>query len=221
MFRSSLAAVARQTAKQATQQSGRRFNSSHAAPKSGDAKWALSAVAVTVPALAYLLAPASKKADAHKAVHVAQAKVGLKTEEEAEDAIKEIGDEVHGPESRSDPARLGKSQDPAEQAKQASKTSSKPNSNKEGLSSGDIKAKQGGISNTETKHKVSVVTKDGENPTAKSQETINPSAPRGKEKHGRSATPAKEEEEEEDDDEDEEEDEEDDDEEEEEEENKK
>ncbi|ORY86133.1 hypothetical protein BCR37DRAFT_205090 [Protomyces lactucae-debilis] len=220
MFRRSLSATRQHLAaatKQTSRQSSKRFNSSHAAGKSGDAKWALGAVAVTVPALAYLLAPPGKKADAHKAVHTAQAKVGLKTDEERDAAIEKVGDEVHGPQSRSDPAKHEQAQSQSDQAKtESGKSQSQAKENT--VSSGDIKAKQSGISNTETKHKVDTVTKDGENPSAKSQETIDPTKPRGQEKKGPSK-PAPKAEEEEDDDE-EEDDEEDDDEEDEEEEKK-
>lgn len=152
------------------------------------------------------LSPPDKKAQAHKVAHVAAAHAGVsgKTPEEAAESVP---DEVHGPSSNA--SQEGKSQTPESQRKQSADTAHLSNSEsaKAGNASvdhqgkgkesgegrevgattptgGDIGSKQSGLSNTQTKHMVPAVIKDGENPTAKSSNTVAPHNPRGQEKEG-------------------------------------
>ncbi|BFZ54137.1 hypothetical protein PYCC9005_001169 [Savitreella phatthalungensis] len=211
MFRP-LINTARRTAVQASRRHA--SSSSHGeATIGGDTKWLMGAVAVTVPSLAYLLSPPEKKASAHKAAHAAAASAGLHpTASSAEEAAAKIPDAVHGPSSRTDREAQGTSQTPASQRDQAASQPGSSNSGsakagnaitrlegerkdggegrEAGVTSptgGDIGSKQSGLSNTQTKHMVPAVIKDGENPVAKSQNTIDPHAPRGQEKDGRKA----------------------------------
>lgn len=151
----------------------------------------IASVAITVPALGYLLAPPEKKGDAHKALHATAAQIGIKTEdpEEAEDAQP---DERNGPDSRSPNSE--QQQSPESHRQQAAETTSgkarngddKPGrepgaTNPDG---GDIGSKQSGLSNTETKHMVPGVSKEGEGQSVKSSNTVEPRNARGSEKAG-------------------------------------
>ena len=172
--------VARRSTIQASRNATKRFNSS--TPKeSGDTKWAIGAVAVTVPALGYLLSPPEKKAHAHKAVHQAASSTGI-IEEKDED---EHATEIHGPDSRASAESQGNSQTPQEHRDQAARQPTKQAKSDPSASNGDVYSKQEGLSNTETKHHLSVVHTDGENPTAKASATVDPHRERGKEKEGR------------------------------------
>lgn len=179
---------ARRTAVNAARQT--RFNSSSSSSAGGDTRWMIASAAITIPALGYLLAPPDKKAQVHKKAHAAAADVGLK-EAEPEEAAAAVPDEHHGPDSRS--SHSEKEQSPESKREQASKVSTpaKSGDDKPGRedgatkpSGGDIGSKQSGLSNTQTKHMVPAVIKEGENPSAKSGETIEPRNSRGTEKDG-------------------------------------
>lgn len=188
MFRPALNAAKRSAVRSARQI---RLNSSKASTAGGDTKWAIGSVAVTVPALAYLLAPPEKKGDAHKVLHATAAQVGIKTEdpEEAEDAQP---DERNGPDSRS--PNPEQSQSPESKREQSASTVAGKDINgddKAGRepgatqpSGGEIGSKQSGLSNTETKHMVPGVQKEGQGQSVKSSNTIEPRNARGKEKAG-------------------------------------
>lgn len=185
---------ARQTIPRAARQSS-RFNSSHAsgaaAGGGGDTIWALVSVGVTVPALGYLLAPPSQKAKAHKVVHAKAAEIGI-TDKEPEEAEDDISDERNGPDSRAHQKEQQQSPESMRtQARDNTSGSAKSGDDKAGRedgatkpTGGDIQSKQSGLSNTETKHMVPAVHKDGENPTAKSGNTVEPRNSRGTEKDG-------------------------------------
>lgn len=182
-----------QSARQNVVRAGRqtRFNSSSASAKGGDTRWMIASVAVTVPALGYLMAPPSQKAQAHKAVHVKAAEIGI-TDKDPQEAEDDIPDEHYGPDSRA--KQKGQQQSPAskrEQAKENTSGSAKSGDDKAGREDGatkpdggDIGSKQSGLSNTTTKHMVPATIVDGENPTAKSGNTIEPRNSRGTEKDG-------------------------------------
>lgn len=151
----------------------------------------IASIAVTVPALGYLLAPPAQKAQAHKAVHAKAAEVGL-TDKEPEEAEDAIPDEHHGPDSRSQAKEQQQTpQSKRDQAKENTSTPARSGDDKAGREDGatkpdggDIGSKQSGLSNTETKHMVPAVIKEGENPSAKSSNTIEPRNSRGTEKDG-------------------------------------
>lgn len=181
---------ARRSAVNAVRQT--RYNSSSSSSGAGgDTRWMIASVAITIPALGYLLSPPEKKAQAHKKVHAAAAEVGITDvePEEAEGAIPEVH---HGPDSRS--KQSGQQQSPESKRTQAAENTTvkaKSGDDKPGRedgatkpSGGDIGSKQSGLSNTETKHMVPAVIKEGENPTAKSSNTVEPRNSRGTEKDG-------------------------------------
>lgn len=138
------------------------------------------ALAVTVPALGYLLSPPSKKATAHKAVHKAASSAGLANEKDDD----EHPTEVHGPDSRATEASQEQTQTPQSKRDQTASQPSKQAKSDPSSTNADVFSKQEGLSNTETKHKVKAMHVDGENPTAKASATVDPMAARGKEKEG-------------------------------------
>lgn len=194
MFKPVLNAAKRAAVRTARQT---RLSSSKPSAASGDTRWAIASVAVTVPALGYLLAPPEKKGDAHKALHATAAKVGIKTED-PEEAVEAQPDERNGPDSRSPNSE--QQQSPASKREQSADTLAGKKVNgddKEGRepgatqpSGGDIGSKQSGLSNTETKHMVPGVQKEGEGQSVKSSNTIEPRNARGKEKDGPGAEDA-------------------------------
>lgn len=180
MFRPAFNSAKRSVLNAAQRQTGRRHNSSIPV-QTGDAKWMLGAIAVTVPALGYLLSPPSKKAAAHKAVHNAASSAGLASEKDDD----EHPTEIHGPDSRATEASQEQSQTAQSKRDQTASQPSKQAKSDPSSTNGDVYSKQEGLSNTETKHKVKATHVDGENPTAKASATVDPMAARGTEKEGR------------------------------------
>ncbi|CCG84591.1 protein of unknown function [Taphrina deformans PYCC 5710] len=187
MFRPLLQSAKRQAVNAARQ----TRHSSSSASAGGDTRWMVASIAVTVPALGYLLAPPAQKAQAHKAVHAKAAEIGI-TDKEPEEAEDDIPDEHHGPDSRSQAKEQKQSpQSKRDQAQENTSQSAVSGDEKAGREDGatkpdggDIGSKQSGLSNTETKHMVPAVIKEGENPSAKSSNTVEPRNSRGTEKDG-------------------------------------